>query len=117
MIEEPENLNLAEIRAIESHLWAHDIVRWRNLYDLHSSGLLDENAWKRLVSEDLEYELTHPYGRAWWEEIRDNVVLPAELVKFIDDGLAKASHNAPLATFERILENAKKKKEQGKSVP
>ena len=27
MIEEPENLNLAEMRAIESHLWAHDIVR------------------------------------------------------------------------------------------
>jgi hypothetical protein len=117
MIEEPENLNLAEIRAIESHLWAHDIVRWRNLYDLHSSGLLDENAWKRLVGEDLEYELAHPYGRAWWEEIRDNVVLPAELVKFIDDGLAKASHNAPLATFERILENAKKKKEQDQSAP
>ena len=41
MLEEPENLNLAELRAIESHLWAHDIVRWRNLYDLHSSGLLD----------------------------------------------------------------------------
>jgi hypothetical protein len=117
MIEEPENINLADMRAIDSHLWAHDIVRWRNLYDLHTSGLLDENAWKRLVGEDLEYELAHPYGRVWWEDIRDNVVLPAELVKFIDDGLAKASHNAPLATYERILENVKKEKELNQSEP
>jgi hypothetical protein len=111
MIEEPEKLNLAEFRAIESHLWAHDIVRWRNLYDLYSKGLLDEATWKRLVREDLEYELAHPYGRAWWEEIRDIPDLPRELVEFIDDGLAKAPHNAPAATFHRILESAKKKKE------
>ena len=117
MIEEPENLNLAEMRAIESHLWAHDIVRWRNLYDLHSSGLLDEFAWKRVAGEDLEFELAHPYGRAWWEEVRENVVLPAELVKFIDDGLAKASYNYPLETFDRIQENAKKKKESNQSEP
>ena len=116
MIEEPENLNLAELRAIESHLWAHDIVRWRSLYDLHSKGLLDEDAWKRMVRDDLEYELAHPYGRAWWEDIKDNVVdLPPELVEFVDDGLAKASHNAPAATFDRILESAKKKQEQDQS--
>ena len=109
MIEEPENLNLAELRAIESHLWAHDIVRWRHLYDMHSRGLLDEDAWKRMVSDDLAYELAHPYGRAWLEYIRDNTDLPPELVEFIDDGLAKAGHNHPAATFDRILESAKKK--------
>jgi hypothetical protein len=117
MIEEPENLNLAEMRAIESHLWAHDIVRWRNMYDLHSRGLLDEDAWKRRVREDLVYELAHPYGRAWWEEIRKIPDLPRELVEFVDDGLAKAGHNAPLATFDRVLENAKKKKELDQFEP
>ena len=111
MIEEPENLNLAELRAIESHLWAHDIVRWRNLYELHSRGLLDEDAWKRIIREDLEYELAHPYGRAWWEDIKGNIDLPRELVEFVDDGLAKAPYNAPVATFDRILESAKRKKE------
>ena len=109
MVKEPEKLNLAELRAIESHLWAHDIVRWRHLYDMHKRGLLDEDAWKRMVSDDLAYELAHPYGRAWWEYIRDNTDLPPELVEFIDDGLAKAGHNHPAATFDRILESAKKK--------
>jgi len=112
MIEEPENLNLAEQRAIESHLWAHDVVRWRHLYELHTKGLLDEDAWKRIIREDLEYELAHPYGRAWWEAIKDStglIKLPRELVEFVDDGLAKAPHNAPLATYNRILERAKKK--------
>ena len=117
MIEEPENLNLAEIRAIESHLWAHDVVRWRSLYDLNSRGLLDEDAWKRMIREDLPYELAHPYGRAWWEEVRDIPDLPRELVEFIDDGLAKASHNYPLESFDRILRNAKKKKELDQSEP
>jgi hypothetical protein len=117
MLEEPENLNLAELRAIESHLWAHDIVRWRNLYELHSRGLLDEDAWKRIISDDLEYELAHPYGRAWWEDIKDNIDLPRELVEFVDDGLAKAPHNAPVANFNRILESAKKKKELDQSEP
>ena len=120
MIEEPENLNLAELRAIESHLWAHDIVRWRSLYELHSRGLLDEDAWKRILSDDLEYELAHPYGRAWWEAIKDStglIKLQRELVEFVDDGLAKAPHNAPLATYNRILESTKKKKELGQSEP
>ena len=117
MIEEPENLNLAELRAIDSHLWAHDIVRWRNMYDLHSRGLLDEGAWKRRVREDLEYELAHPYGRAWWAEMREIPDLPRELVEFIDDGLAKAPHNAPAAILDRILEGVKKKKEQDQSEP
>ena len=117
MLEEPENLNLAEIRAIDSNLWAHDVVRWRNLYDLNSRGLLDEDAWKRMVSGDLEFELAHPYGRAWWEDTRDNFDLPRELVEFVDDGLAKASHNHPVAAFDRILESAKKKKEQDQSEP
>ena len=70
-----------------------------------------------MAGEDLEFELAHPYGRAWWEEVRENVVLPAELVKFIDDGLAKASYNYPLETFDRIQENAKKKKESNQSEP
>ena len=117
MIEEPENLNLAELRAIESHLWAHDIVRWRNMYDLYSKGLLDEGAWKRVVREDLEFELAYPYGRAWWEEVRDIPDLPRELVEFVDDGLAKAPHNAPVANFNRILESAKKKKQLDQSEP
>jgi hypothetical protein len=117
MLEEPESLNLAELRAIESHFWAHNIVRWRNLYELHSRGLLDEDAWKRIIREDLEYEFAHPYGRAWWEDIKDNIDLPRELVEFVDDGLAKAPHNAPVANFNRILESAKKKKELGQSEP
>jgi hypothetical protein len=117
MLEEPENLNLAELRAIESHFWAHDIVRWRNLYELHSRGLLDEDAWKRIIREDLEYEFAHPYGRAWWEDIKDNIDLPRELVEFVDDGLAKAPHNAPVAAFNRILERVEKKKELDQSEP
>ena len=63
----------------------------------------------------MKYELAHPYGRAWWEEVRDIPDLPRELVEFIDDGLAKASHNYPLETFDRILRNAKKKKELDQS--
>lgn len=110
MVEEPENLNLAEIRAIESHLWAHDIVRWRSMYDLYSKGLLEEDVWKRRIREDLDYELAHPYGRAWWEEVKEIPDLPPELVKFVDDGLAKADHNYPLATFDRILESVRKRK-------
>ena len=45
MIEEPENLTMAEYRAIDSHLWAQNISRWRNLYDLYERGLLDSSAW------------------------------------------------------------------------
>jgi len=67
------------------------------------------------MREDLEYELAHPYGRAWWEEVRDIPDLPRELVEFVNDGLAKAPHNAPVTTYNRILESAKEKKELDQS--
>ena len=92
-------------------------IRPIHLYDLHSRGLLDEDAWKREIRDDLEYELAHPYGRAWWEDIKGNIYLPRELVEFVDDGLAKAGHNVPLAAFDRILESAKKKKEPDQPEP
>ena len=108
MIEEPENLTMAEYRAIDSHLWAQNISRWRNLYDLYERGLLDSSAWQRVVSEDVEIEFAHPYGRWYWGATRESEeTLPRELVEFVDEVLANAPYNYPAQDFNDMKEHMK----------
>jgi hypothetical protein len=103
MILEPENLTLSEFRAIDSHFWAQNISRWRNLYDLYERGLLDSTAWRRLVSDDVEIEFAHPYGRWYWNSVVESEEnLPPELVEFVSSLLAEAPDNYALIDFQNM---------------
>lgn len=108
MLKAPQEITLAEARVIEASLWGHNLVRWRNLYDLFERGLLDESSWQRIVGEDLDYVLAHPYGRAWWEESRTYALIPEELTAFIDQRLSESPNNATREYHDKLIQRVGK---------
>ena len=102
MLEEPENLTLAEKRALESILWAHMIKRWVNTYQLSQKGLIDDIEWRNAVDSDVGYELAHPYGKAWWKEARKISTVPRELAEYVDSKLK--TKVSPIEYYDQIDE-------------
>jgi hypothetical protein len=106
MLEEPENLTLAEKRALESILWAHMIKRWVNTYKLAQQGLIEDIEWKHAVDSDVGYELAHPYGKAWWKEAREISMIPRQLAEYVDSKLETGV--SPVEYYEKLDEHLRK---------
>lgn len=103
-VEEPENLSIAEMRAMEAQTFA-PLSRWINLYRLAEAGIIDESFWKSQVALDTPFYFSSPYGKAWWEFFGERFpisFLPIELKDEINKNLATASDNEMLTSFEEI---------------
>ena len=69
-IESPEQLTLAEMRALDAVLYTHTLFRWWSSFQLYEEGLLEANVWQTAVNVDIGLYYNTPYSRAWWSEIR-----------------------------------------------
>lgn len=86
-VDAPEELTLADMRAVEAVLMA-PLYQWINLYRLHESGITDENEWKTEVVTNAGYYYGTDYGRAWWEYMSrffEPPFLPEELEAQINE--------------------------------
>ena len=105
MILEPENLTLAEMRILDSNIWSQGLYRWWNNYELYQAGLLSEDDWKTPIKSDAGYLLLHPYGRAYWDEVRQpGELFNEEFTSFVDEVLARSDARAvgPEEFYENI---------------
>lgn len=105
---EPQDLSLAEMRAMESQTFA-PILRWINLYQLAEAGIVDEAFWRGQVTLDAGFYFGMPYGRAWWERQRDafsEEFLPPELREAIDDVVFDQDLISPTNMFKGVQERA-----------
>lgn len=110
-IDDPQTLSRDEVFAVDIYLYARTVARWRAMYVLAERGLVEDSEWQRLVAEDAPSALGYPFGRAWWEEIKEwgtsssdehmEAPLSDELVDAIDRALAQ---RAPNGTSEWIDE-------------
>ena len=93
-ITDPRSLTQLDYMKLDAFLWSFTIGRWRGTYDLSENGLLEPMSWQRQVRDEARIALANPFGRAWWERMK-NVIedLPEELVEFVDGVLADASDN------------------------
>jgi len=102
--EDPTSLTLLEFRAMDSELWSSTVSRWRGLYDLADRDLLDHAVWQRAVIEECPGFLANPFGRAYWERIKDwETTLPAELIEFVDAVLADAPDNKVADQYADVM--------------
>ena len=53
-VETPDQLTLADMRALEAVLYA-PLVQWINLYRLHESGITEDNKWRTEVITNAGY--------------------------------------------------------------
>ena len=111
-IDSPEDLTGAELLALDRYLWGRLLTRWRGLYDLADLGLLEDSAWRRSIVEDAGL-LDYPYGRAWWNGIKNwETTLPEELVALVDEVLENSPGDSQRDVFAKtkrqiILEQEK----------
>ena len=92
----PQALTRQEIFEVDLYMYARTVARWRSMYDLADRELLDDSEWRRLVAEDAPVVLGNPFGRVWWEGIKDwgEGILPDKLVNAIDQAVIEASPNS-----------------------
>ena len=62
---DPENLTLAEMRALEAVTFA-PLFRWINLYRQNEDSVLGKMDWKEEVQMDATWIFKGPYARSWW---------------------------------------------------
>ena len=101
--EDPANLSLAEMRALEAQTFP-PLLRWSNLYRLYEAGLIEESTWRAEIQNDAMFYFTSPYSKAWWEEFGPSLhpyVLPLEIRKEIDNVLANAKRT-PVEAYQQI---------------
>ena len=106
--ETPEQLTLADMRAMEAVLYA-PLVQWINLYRLHESGITEENEWRNEVVANAGYFYGTAYGRAWWEIQRDNFqppFLPTEIKAEIDEVVMNQPPSAITGMYNAIKKRA-----------
>jgi len=108
-IENPEQLSLAEMRALDAVLYTHTLYRWWSSFRLYEEGLLDADGWQSAINADIGAYYNTPYSRAWWSEIRKQLWvsdLPQELIDYIDASLARidaeATHHGPADFYARV---------------
>ena len=110
-IETPEQLTLAEMRAMESLLYV-PLVQWINLYRLHETGISHGNEWKVEVGTNAGYFYGSEYGRAWWKISRENLeppFLPDELKDFIDQVIETREES--IVMYEEIQSEIRKNRD------
>ncbi len=102
-IDNPKNLTRAEIVALDRYLWARSVWRWRNLYDLANRGLLEKSVWQRTIEDDVSVFFAHPFGRAYWADMKSwQTTLPEDLVNFVDQTLEDDEINAMADYIDNI---------------
>lgn len=107
-VETPDQLTLADMRALEAVLYA-PLVQWINLYRLHESGITEENEWRTEVITNAGYFYGTPYGRAWWEIQQTNFqppFLPSDLKAEIDKVVIDQASTGIPGMYGRIKERA-----------
>lgn len=110
---DPENLTLAEMRALEAVTFA-PLFRWINLYRQSEAGVLGNMDWKEEVEMDAAWIFKSPYARAWWkyisEGLRKSGYLTEELYQTIETAINDPKSNGPREQFETIQEILKQSK-------
>jgi hypothetical protein len=70
---------------------------------MYERGLLENVAWTRVIDEDIEFEFSYPYGRAYWKLVRESTTFPQEFVEYVDSKLAKGPYNFHKTSYEAQL--------------
>ena len=110
-IDDPENLTHLEYRAMDGYFWYFAINRGRGLYDLTKRGLLEDGVWQRAVAEEVRAIMAYPFGRAYWERLRDSALsLPPELIDVIDATLNEAPYDYSAEAYSDVLERVRAKR-------
>jgi len=101
---EPENLTLAEMRALEIQTYS-PLSRWIGLYWMSEAGIADDEVWKGQIRADTSFYFGTAYGRAWWAHFSDSInpsFMPQVVREEIDRELAKVEDNWSLHQYEAI---------------
>ena len=89
MVEDPENLTLAEQRIAEALIWGY-VEQIRASHKLAVLGLLDEQEWTDRVQTDAGFFFGNRYARAWWMNFADtDTNLPLAIVDAINTRLSQ----------------------------
>ena len=108
MLKEPENLSISEMRVIDADYWGHTMYRWVGAYKLYEEGLYEAEAWQSMVDLDASFMFGNPYGRAWWDSNRTNVLIPKAMVDYIDDALKDVSLDETENIYREMQDGVKK---------
>ena len=112
---EPENLTLAEMRALESVTFS-PLFRWINLYRQSEAGVLHDMDWKEEIAMDASWYFGSPYSHAWWEFISDSMLqsgyLPEELFDYIEEMIKDPSATGPKHQYDTIQEILKRNQKE-----
>ena len=112
---EPENLTLAEMRALEAVTFS-PLFRWINLYKQHESGVLEDIDWKEEVAMDASWYFGSEYSLAWWEFVSkamlDADFLPRELYDYIENLIRSPDATGPIYQYDTIQEILKRNRRE-----
>jgi hypothetical protein len=99
-IERPNDLNLQEHRIMDSILWT-GLENFRHAHRLAAQGLVDID-WKSRVSNETAFYFGNPYGRGWWNNIREGNVVSQDLRQAIDETL-ESNPNRTLDYYSSMI--------------
>jgi hypothetical protein len=99
-IERPNDLDLQERRIMDSILWT-GLENFRHTHRLSTQGLVDID-WKSRVSDEAGYYYGNPYGRGWWNNMRNGTVVPQDLKQVINEAL-ESSPNSTLDYYSSMM--------------
>ncbi len=91
---DPQNLSVGEMRVMEA-------VHWRvfqQIQHLYDERELYGEKWKRLVEQEAAWALGTPFGRAWWEENRNE----DEVSEYVDEVIAEVEFDSKVKYYSRI---------------
>ena len=112
---EPENLSLAEMRALEAVTFV-PLLRWINLYRQSKAGILGDLDWKEEVQMDATWYFDNTYARAWWEnfanQMHDSGYLPDEVFELVEKGLNDPESIGTIDQYEGIQKIIQRNKEE-----
>ena len=98
-MERPNDLDLQERRIMDSILWT-GLENFRHTHRLSTQGLVDID-WKSRVSDEAGYYFGNPYGRGWWNAIREGTIVPQDLKQVIEEAV-ESNPNSTLDFFSSV---------------
>lgn len=108
---EPENLSLEEQFQVDAFL-NNALVRMRRERHNYDLGIFEE--WETTVSGIAPYYFGSDYGRAYWSEIRELMLLggDADFVEVIDAALSNDEINEWYTEFDdRVMQRVRKRRQ------
>ena len=101
---DPYNVELKDMRVMESSLWGMGVYKWLNLYQLYEVGLVTEQQWKSAIDTDVSFAFGNPYGRGWWDAYLEGFSqdLPKDLREYADNQIRQVPLDATEKYFESI---------------